>query len=212
MWMFTEIGFFSAVAADPKRVEGLSSDRRWVMVRARVREDLVNLVDLLVQMSGMHLCQLPKYPETQLSYWKAPPQAMPEILAWKNRDYPYRIIIVREIWAEVCEHLASEIDYTNFKDRVTAKQGYPRHDLYMGVWSTMNRAEQKLTAKKDPRGGKGQESFGWSPGELEDFLGHTGGTTTKGRARPRGRNRSRDTESALRVTFEPKGKKTKRKD
>lgn len=136
MWIFTRIGFFSAVRADPARIDGLPTDEPYVMVRARVREDLVNLIAL------WHECY--------------EGEGEPEILAWKNRDYPYRVIIPQEEWVLLTASLAEDIDYGNFKGEVKKAQGYERSSLYMGVWSTMNGAERKLTQKKKGKRGKGR--------------------------------------------------------
>jgi hypothetical protein len=37
--------------------------------------------------------------------------------------------------------LALEVDYPNFKNRVTQKMGHARHNIYMRVWSTLRDIE-----------------------------------------------------------------------
>lgn len=153
MWIFTPYGFFSAVAVDPLKLPqgeaerlGLDSDTAYTMVRARVEEDAHNLID---------------HYETVFD------TEGPEILAWPNRDYPYRVIMTAYEWAILCSAFADEIDYTNFKDRVTVKQGEARHDLYMRVWGTMNNAEHKLerieeqNAQRLPQSAPQGHLFNW---------------------------------------------------
>jgi hypothetical protein len=133
MWVFTPLGFFSAVQVVRERLPegeeerlGLDfeeADNQWLMVRGRVEEDMANLVD---------------------EYEKEFDYEGPEILRWPNRDYPYRVIIHRSEWEHLMARFCREIDYSNFKNSVTAKQGHDRHDLYMRVWSDMNGAERKL--------------------------------------------------------------------
>ena len=131
MWMFTTIGFFSAVQVKPELHEKLELDESrapWVMVRARVREDLVNLGEVCVRTG----------------------QEVHEILEWEGRDYPYRVIMPRSQWAVLVGTLAVEIDYPNFKSEVTKVQGRYRHTLYGRVWGVMYGAERwlKLEASK----------------------------------------------------------------
>jgi len=113
MWIFTTIGFFSAVQKQ--------DDPTVIQVRARVREDLVRLKEAVPGAS--------------------------EILALPNRDYPYRVYMSHGDWAGFCAGMAESIDYPNFKDAVKKISGYERGSLYMGVWSVMHRAEDKLKNK-----------------------------------------------------------------
>lgn len=147
MWIFTQIGFFSAVRADPARVDGLPKDRPYVMVRARVEEDLVNLQGLW----------------SELYEGEAP-----EILRWKGRDYPARVILAQEEWVQLAAALAEDIDYPNFKSRVTETQGWARHDLYSRVWGVMNDAARKLAdmAKPKPKAkGRRWQAPSWRDGQ-----------------------------------------------
>lgn len=92
----------------------------------------------------------------------------PEILELKHHDYPYRIVVTKQSWVTLVAHLASDIDYSNFKNAVTSKaatraEGDARHGLYMRVWSAMHGAEKwlmdrvKIANMQD----KGQGSFGF---------------------------------------------------
>lgn len=93
-----------------------------VCVRARVLEDLDRLRKL---------------------YWPE----MGVVQRSQNTDYPYRVFVSHGTWAKVCEAMARDIDYSNFKDMVAKEQGYERAHLYGDVWSVMYGAEQKLAPK-----------------------------------------------------------------
>jgi hypothetical protein len=85
-------------------------DPSLVLVRARAREDLENL-------------------QTQL----------PGLVIFEDAaaDYLYRAIVKREDWKRALAELADAMDYDNFKDAVTERQGEERHRLYLRVWGVM---------------------------------------------------------------------------
>lgn len=85
-------------------------DPSLVLVRARAREDLENL-------------------QTQL----------PGLVIFEDTsaDYLYRAIVNREDWKHALAELADAMDYDNFKDAVTDRQGEERHRLYLRVWGVM---------------------------------------------------------------------------
>lgn len=88
-----------------------------VLVRARLRGDLENLRSIWPTLTPTR--------ETN------------------RRDYRFRATIdVREL-PLLLSKLASELTYTNFKDAVAAKQGYPRADLYHDVWHVMAEAQER---------------------------------------------------------------------
>lgn len=132
MWLFTKVGFFSAVLKDKAEADKPLTEQV-LMVRARVREDL----DLLRK----HYA--PKLGPT---------------LEWPGRDYPYRGLITRRDLAEAAAKAMLDIDYTNFKDKVAQTQGYDRAHLYGAVWGVMNGAEQKLGARVKKAGEKAKQS------------------------------------------------------
>lgn len=117
MWIFTEIGFFSAVCTE--------DDLSVVMVRGRVKKDLERLIDAINQL-GLD---------------------PPEILEWKHRDYPYRILLLQEEWADVLAFLAKRVAYTNFKNRVKEVDGQERASLYSRIWGVMLAAAQSVGEK-----------------------------------------------------------------
>ena len=102
MWLVTTRGFYSVVENhdDP---EGL-------LVRARVREDLESLADLI---PGLGVEETPE------------------------RDYRFRAAVTRDAWATAAAELAREIDYPNFKNAVAERQGSSRAHVYSGVWGIL---------------------------------------------------------------------------
>lgn len=117
MWLFTEEGFFSAVAGRDHPDQ--------IVVRARARDDLVRLLD---------------------TYWAA--ADAPKILD-EGGDYPHRVVMGREDWAEIVQEAAAKIDYTNFKDMIHDKLGHERAHTYLRVWSALLELEEKQCAECD---------------------------------------------------------------
>ena len=107
MWLVTTRGFYSVVENhdDP---EGL-------LVRARVREDLESLADLI---PGLGVEETPE------------------------RDYRFRAAVTRDAWATAAAELAREIDYPNFKNAVAERQGSSRAHVYSGVWGILLRLQE----------------------------------------------------------------------
>lgn len=95
-------------------------DKDLLLVRARIKGDLEKL--------KQYLPNLGEIVETK-----------------QHADYPYRALAWRVEFAEALKQAALEsIDYTNFKSGISRKQGSPRHDLYMRVWSVMKDAEPTI--------------------------------------------------------------------
>jgi hypothetical protein len=127
MWLMTPRGFFSAVQ---KHEDGTIR----VTVRARVKQDLLNLSDLL-------------------------PDAKPYQEKFFT-DYPWRINVTKEEWAKACAVMALEIDYGNFKDEVKVKQGAARAAAYGRVWSVLLSLERRArTWGSDWSGGFHQDEL-----------------------------------------------------
>jgi hypothetical protein len=102
MWLLTPRGFYSVVAN--------TDDPETVLVRARAREDLEALHDLI---DGL------------------------DIIETRDRDYRWRALVTRRAWSTALALLAAEIDYPNFKDEVARRQGRKRADVYHAVWATL---------------------------------------------------------------------------
>jgi len=106
MWIMTEEGFFSAVENNFNRKE--------VVVRARQRKDLENLLGFI----------------DHDAFEVGPIQEN------KGSDYRYRLFMSKQCWAEYVEYSAMSINYTNFKDRIE-KVDYSRALTYGEVWSVL---------------------------------------------------------------------------
>ncbi len=102
MWLVTTRGFFSVVQDD--------EDASRVLVRARVREDLEALRDVL----------------PELEPWHDP-----------SADSAWRARISRGEWGYALGVMAGEIDYRNFKNAVAERQGYERASVYGEVWRVL---------------------------------------------------------------------------
>lgn len=63
------------------------------------------------------------------------------ILQTPHADYPFRAIVEPGVWAEFLRRQAEAIDYRNFKDAVTRRQGSDRHDVYLRVWQALRGIE-----------------------------------------------------------------------
>ena len=102
MWLATQYGFYSIV----QKAENI------YFVRARIRQDLVNLLELL--------------------------DLETEVLDWAQADYRYRIIVDLEELLEIMVQLAGGIDYPNFKAQIYQREEQS-HKLgaYQNIWSTM---------------------------------------------------------------------------
>lgn len=108
MWICTRYGFFSIVCAWTKK--GNPSKLK-VMIRARKREHLENLLELDPYLG--------------------------RILEHVGTDYRYRIIARRKAFAHLLQRLLADIDYTNFKDAVHCN--LPEDEAYgeflMSTWA-----------------------------------------------------------------------------
>lgn len=66
-----------------------------------------------------------------------------DILATPTADYPFRVIATRDAWNSYLAEATRDIDYFNFKDRVTDRLGSHRHDVLMTVWSALRRLQHQ---------------------------------------------------------------------
>ena len=153
MWIFTKIGFFSGTLADftSKSYADMPRPEDWqttpyIMVRARVLDDLVRLVEFNTARGG----------------------SAPAIFSLQHHDYPYRILMTRDEWGMLVALLVADIDYSNFKNAVTSnartrEEGDARHSLYLRVWGVMSGAEgwlQRFRTRQRIGGGR-QGSLGF---------------------------------------------------
>ena len=63
--------------------------------------------------------------------------SMSEIQVDTGTDYRYRATAKQEDFATATAQLVREIDYSNFKNQVAAKQGDDRASYYGSVWAVM---------------------------------------------------------------------------
>lgn len=116
MWIFTTLGFFSITKAHPEEWDYPVPDGS-LQVRARVKDDLFNMLDAV----GSNA----------------------DVLQTFNRDYPYRTFLPPETVAKFLAEYTEDLEYNNFKDEVAKVQGYHRSKLYSKVWSVMYNAEDE---------------------------------------------------------------------
>jgi hypothetical protein len=81
-------------------------------VRARAKQDLLNLKERYLPAIGA-------------------------IEVSEYADYRYRAGVPQEMFAEALKEMALDIDYPNFKNSVSQKQGKARARLYGDVWQTL---------------------------------------------------------------------------
>src|ERR1019366_1120950 len=96
MWIFPRWGFYSIACADKPGTTEIDPDT--VMVRARVKKHLTNLLQ-----------QFPSFGDTK-------------ILALPGRDYEFRLIVPKAVWVEVLKELAEEQTWANFKSEAAARK------------------------------------------------------------------------------------------
>jgi hypothetical protein len=125
MWLFTRYGFFSAVCArhgDGRVGDPVDSDA--IMVRARVRAHLKNLLNRFFRTLDMSECDIQQF---------------------AGSDYPFRLFLDKSTWAHVVEMLVAEMDYDNFKADVAENVhlvGHNYENSLHNVWSEMRKLQQ----------------------------------------------------------------------
>jgi muramidase (phage lysozyme) len=75
--------------------------------------------------------------------------AQVEIKKSPTRDYPYRVVVSNELFANWLSHLATAIDYGNFKSEVSATRGNNFAHPLMKVWSAMHDVEDSAARKRE---------------------------------------------------------------
>jgi hypothetical protein len=113
MWLFTRYGFYS-IACARKRDDPI--DPTLVMIRARRRAHLKNLQQRFQALAGV------------------------KIVTLQARDYRYRLIVPKELWAGIVTELAQEQEWSNFKNEAARYQGAAGSDYVHAlheVWEVM---------------------------------------------------------------------------
>ena len=62
---------------------------------------------------------------------------MSKIVVLKQSDYEFRAFAPRQAVARMMSRIASEINYSNFKDEIFREQGLARSSLYHRVWTVL---------------------------------------------------------------------------
>lgn len=108
MWIFLTVGFMSTVAH--------RTDPRLVVVRAREPAPLLHLSRRLVELG----------------------RSEPRQITMTTTDYPFRVLISREAWADFLAHEAMTITATNFKAATEDQRGHDRYtDALHAVWRVL---------------------------------------------------------------------------
>jgi len=114
VWLFTRYGFYSIACAQK---EDGSLDPSMLMVRARRKSHIEALQKRFAQLTAHEIVSLP------------------------GRDYKYRLIVAKDSWTKIVAELASEQEWSNFKNEAArfggAKNADYVHALHE-VWATMN--------------------------------------------------------------------------
>lgn len=134
MWLATQYGFYSVVR---------QPDGDDVLVRARVKNDLINLV---------HLAQLDA-----------------EIIETEGADYPFRAVISAAQFEQVMAALAQTLDYENFKHRIGALPDQWHKDEAYGRMASAMRAMEEPSDEEIAAGDGGLRLWP-APDELPSYV------------------------------------------
>ena len=58
-------------------------------------------------------------------------------------DYEWRVRVPKAAWAKAVQQMALSVSYRNYKDEVTKRQGWDRHDVYLKVWQALLRISDR---------------------------------------------------------------------
>lgn len=146
MWLFTRHGFFSCTCADanhsggfepavkgkPYHKQAKKPDLDQMMVRARLKQHLVNLQEACADLS-ISASVIAESPDRAMLFGEI---AVAEIVESKTNDYRFRILLPQPAFAVLVSWLVSDIDYCNFKNAVFEQEGASdyEHALHR-IWS-----------------------------------------------------------------------------
>lgn len=153
IWLFDTNGFTSVVAYDPTKdfrksahkafAEASSDPKGWLLIRARIKDDLVAIEKII----GHDI----------------------NIVNDKSADYSHRALVSRDDWKAYLSAQVDEIDYdSHFKEVVRARAPkHPRrYSAMMGVWSAMADLQDTV-----PYSGKERPAFAGTYSGTESLLG-----------------------------------------
>ncbi len=121
MWLLTIFGLYSVVEVASKPGK--------VKVRARAKADILALIDRLPDPLGGSV----------------------EVVHTPTRDYPWRIFLEKNVWADLLRDLGRGIAYRNYKT-AALQAGVLEFDLLDAVWQAGRDFHEDEDAR-DPRGG-----------------------------------------------------------
>lgn len=125
MWLFTKYGFFSVVCAREGNGWIDKVDPNILMVRARSKQHLDNLIARFPELKSCKKIETP------------------------HNDYRYRLFCEKATWSKIMMALSEELDYDNFKNKVKQHLGDKKYENCLGdVWSTMYRFQSTLEGKE----------------------------------------------------------------
>lgn len=116
MWIFSRYGFYSVVCAREGDGWNPKIDKDRLMVRARSKKHLENLIARFPELKSCKMIETP------------------------HNDYRFRLFCEKAAWNKIMAALSEELDYDNFKDKVKHHLGDKEYEQSLGeVWSTMYR-------------------------------------------------------------------------
>lgn len=114
MWIFSKYGFFSIVSARKNNGNSNEIDLNLIMLRSRSKNHIENLQNRFDELKNL------------------------EILETTNSDYRFRTFVPKNIWCEISKIMAQELDYDNFKNKVSREnKDYEYLDCLHDVWNIM---------------------------------------------------------------------------
>lgn len=122
MWVMTQNGFVSAVQDE--------KDKGILKIRARDKISLQSMLDHL-SAAGENVSEL-------------------KIVTGAGTDYRWRVLLPRDMFSTFLLSVADEIDYGNFKNRITKTRGKKFHDALMDVWVAMLKVDDGKVDRARP--------------------------------------------------------------
>ena len=113
MWLFTKHGFYSIVRKSAEEYH----------VRARVKQDLQNLKDLLELTDPIHES--------------------------RSADYHYRLVVGKKTYLSVMALVTRSVDYENFKNTVAMTEDQRgKLKAYHEIWAIMEEVQREARGTK----------------------------------------------------------------
>ena len=75
-----------------------------------------------------------------------------EILEDAGTDYAFRAMVSRDEWEYAAQQMVRDIDYPNFKQAVSERQGPDRAHAYYEIWRVMHRVQSSASGNNSRSG------------------------------------------------------------